>query len=198
LTVTGRQGFATSTPAVTFTVDATNAKVMKNNATSTVANIAVGDTVMIQGKVTGTNIVATMIRDGQMPVRTPGKINKSGQTENDGAKTPRTPIISGNGQPVVAGKVTAINGTSLSITNASNVSYTVDATNAKIVRRQNTIAITNIAVGDSVTVQGTVNGSSITASSVIDQTRPAGTASTTAPRGMFGGLGQFFSHLFGF
>ena len=57
----------------------------------------------------------------------------------------------------------------MTVTNKSNVTYTVDATNAKIVQGQNTIAVSNVAVGDSVVVQGTVNGNSITASSVIDQ-----------------------------
>ncbi len=79
LTVTGRSGFgarpmtngkATSValpaPApVTYTVDATNATVKKNNATSTLSAIVVGDTVTAQGTLTGTNLVATMIRDGR-------------------------------------------------------------------------------------------------------------------------------------
>ncbi len=31
LTVTGKQGFGTSSPSTTFTIDATDAKIMKNN-----------------------------------------------------------------------------------------------------------------------------------------------------------------------
>jgi len=53
-------------------------------------------------------------------------------------------------------------------------------------------------------VQGTVNGTSITASSVIDQgSAPASAASgeNNAPKprmGFLGSIGNFFSHLFGF
>ena len=60
---------ATTAPtpiAVTYTVDATNAKIMKNNVAGTIASIAVGDTIMAQGTLTGTNLVATTIRDGVM------------------------------------------------------------------------------------------------------------------------------------
>jgi cyanophycinase-like exopeptidase len=56
-----------------------------------------------------------------------------------------------------------------------------------------------------VVVQGTVNGASVTASTIIDQGQPAaaGTTGTTAKHsnflgGIFGGIGSFFSHLFGF
>ena len=38
--------------------------VTKNNTASSVASIAVGDTVMVQGTVSGTNVTATTIRDG--------------------------------------------------------------------------------------------------------------------------------------
>ncbi len=49
-----------------YTVDATNAKIYKGSVTSTVAvsDIAQGDTVMVQGTITGTNVAATVIRDG--------------------------------------------------------------------------------------------------------------------------------------
>ncbi len=48
----------------TYTVDATNAKVIKAGTSTAVSNIAVGDTVMIKGTINGTNITATSIRDG--------------------------------------------------------------------------------------------------------------------------------------
>ena len=81
-----------TTTATTYTVDASSATVTKNGAASTVSAIAVGDTVMVQGTVSGTNVTAKTIRDGV------------GQGQ---------PAIQGNGQPVVAGTVTAINGNSV-------------------------------------------------------------------------------------
>jgi hypothetical protein len=188
----------TATPVATiYTVDATNAKITKNNATGTIASITVGDTIMVQGTVSGTSVTATMIHDGIMG----GRIGGPGK---NGQPTTVLPQITGNGQPVIAGTISAISGSTLTVTNKSNITYTVDATNAKIVQGQNTITISNISVGDSVVIQGTVNGTSVTASSVIDQHVPSTTA-TSQPGakpnqnlGFFGRIGNFFSKLFGF
>lgn len=51
---------------VFFTIDATNATVIKNMSTSSVSNIAVGDTLLVEGTASGTSMVATLIRDGIM------------------------------------------------------------------------------------------------------------------------------------
>src|ERR1035437_7221371 len=58
ITINGRQGFGSTTPTVSYTVNATNATVRKNNATSTVSSIAVGDVIAVQGTITGTNVTA--------------------------------------------------------------------------------------------------------------------------------------------
>ena len=190
---TGPKGGA----ATTYTVDAGNAKVTKNGAASSVSSIVVGDAIMVQGTVNGTNVTATMIRDG---IGRMMQGDKSGKPEN----IPKNPIIQGNGQPVIGGSVSAINGNTLTVTNKSNIVYTVDATNAKIIKMGTSTTISNVAVGDSLVVQGTVNGTSITASSVIDQgsmPTPAAAGTANAPklhRGIFGAIGNFFSHLFGF
>jgi len=87
------------------------------------------------------------------------------------------------------------------ITNKSNVTYTVDVTNAKILEGQNTVTVSSLAVGDSLVIQGTVNGNSVTASTVLDQKISTTTTGTTTPpqhKGFFGAIGSFFSHLFGF
>ena len=100
------------------------------------------------------------------------------------------------------GTITSVSGSTVIITNKSNVTYTVDTSSAKIVKSGNTISTSNLSVGDAVIVQGTVNGTDITAASVMDQT-PAITSSSsgTTPashRGFFGSIGSFFAHLFGF
>ena len=199
ITVTGRHGLSTnaaSTSTTTYTVDATNATITKNGTTGSISSILVGDTIMAQGTLTGTNLIATTIRDGQMGKGLNGGSN--GTTGNQSSP------ITGNGQPVIAGAVTSISGSTLMITNKSNVSYTVDATNAKIVEGQSVISISSIIIGDNVIVQGTVNGNSVVASSVIDQkTSTAGTINggTNSPaqhQGFFGAIGSFFAHIFGF
>jgi hypothetical protein len=207
LTVTQsmRPNASTTTPTV-YTVDATNAKVMKNGTSSTVSAIASGDTVMVQGTVTGTNVVATTIRDGvggMMGGR--GIPGGKGMGFGRGASSSAALAaqIQGNGQPVVAGNVTGITGDTLTVTNASNVTYTIDVTNAKIVKGATTTTASNIAIGDGVVVQGTVNGTSITAASVIDQgIAPAAGSTSASPAahnlGFFGSIGNFFKHIFGF
>ena len=201
ITVSGRQGFASTSATVSYTVDASSAKVMKAGAASSVSAIAVGDTVSVQGAVTGTNIVAKAIRDGvQTPMmggRKPGTENgNNGQGQNGGM-----PAITGNGQPIVAGNVTSVSGNTVIISNSSNVQYTIDATSAKITKpgvASSTIA--NVSVGDSVVVQGLVNGNSVTASNILDggTKAPQGTNPAPENRGFFGGIRSFFGKMFGF
>lgn len=199
--LSGHQGFTTSstTPATTFTIDATNAKVTKNNATSTVPSIVAGDTISVVGTLSGTNVIATMIRDG---------IPNQGRGNMGIYNNQIPPQLQGNGQPVIAGTVSVINGTVLTVTNKSNVTYTVNVSNAKVTTN-NTVATTaSIKVGDMVFIQGTVNGTSVTASTLIDNGVPQATGSRRqgqgmyqqqrAPQGIFSKIGGFFSHLFGF
>lgn len=189
ITVVGKQGPSTNVVTTTYTVDATNAKIYKTGAAGTISSIVVGDTVMVQGTATGTNITATIIRDGYF-----------GGKALDGKNRPVSPIT-GNGQPVIAGKITAISGSTITITNQSNVTYTVDASNAKIAQGPNTITISGLSVGDAVVVQGTINGNAVVASSVIDQVHinNANVDENNGKHlGFFGGIGAFFSHLFGF
>ena len=168
--------------ANTFTVDATNAKLLRGNAEITLSDIAVGDNIVVQGTITGTNVVATVIRDG--------KVGNGNESDNNQAMLQ----IQGNGQPVIGGTISVINGSVITITNSS-VTYTVDATNAKIVQGKNTISLSNVKVGDSVIVQGTVNGTSIAASTIIDANAITG---QKVHVGFFASIGQWFKHLFGF
>ena len=68
ITVDGRQG--TTTASTTYSVDASNAKVIEGPATSTasISDISVGDRVVVQGTVTGTSIAATTIIDGKFMI----------------------------------------------------------------------------------------------------------------------------------
>jgi hypothetical protein len=193
LTIISQQGFnrAAHNTTATITVDATNAKLLRGNTTITLSSIAVDDNIVVQGILTGTNVVATIIRDG--------KVGNGNEGDNNQALLQ----IQGNGQPVVGGTVSTINGSTLTITNSSNVTYTVDTTNAKIVQGKNTISLSSMKIGDLVIVQGTVNGTTITASTIIDQANSANALVTNKEGkqngfGFFGSIGQFFRHLFGF
>ena len=186
---------------ITYTVDATNATVKKNAATSAVSSIAVGDMVMVQGTVSGTSVTATSIIDGM------GRGMGNG-TESDGGGANIANLPAGNGQPIIGGAVTAVSGNTITITNTARVTYTIDATSAKLSKAGATTAtISDIVVGDNVIAQGTVNGTTVTAANVIDQgAKPVAATSTSGANGtqpaqkhgFFGGIGSFFSHLFGF
>ena len=195
-----------------YTVDATGAKIYKGSATTTVSvsDITTGDTVMVQGTVSGTNVAATVIRDGVNGTMG-GQSGMSGKGFGHSASSTSStaPIIQGNGEPVVGGTVTIISGTTLTITNTSNVPYTIDAASSTVVVKGVSSTLANVAVGDNVIVQGTVNGNSVTASSIIDQGAKAANASSTNGQshgggfgasigGFFGSIGGFFQHLFGF
>jgi hypothetical protein len=183
LTVVSNTDSNGNTTTATFTVDTTNAKLLRGNAAITLSNIAVGDNVVVQGTTTGTNVVATIIRDG--------KVGNGNEKDNNQALLQ----IQGNGQPVVAGTVLAINGLAITVTNSSKVTYTVDATNAKIIQGANTIFLASVKIGDSVIVQGVVNGTAVAASTIIDTNATAG---IKAHVGFFGSIGQWFTHFFGF
>ncbi len=194
ITVSGNQGFASTTAVTSFTVDATNAAIKKNNVAGTISSIAIGDMIFAQGTVNGTNVVATTIIDGAI-----GGMMGNRDSENNGKGvgygmmgSTTLPVI-GNGQPVVAGTVSTISGSSLSVTTSGNIVYTIDATNAKVYEGQKTITLSAITVGDKVVIQGTVNNNSVTASVIIDQS----SVNQKAP-GMFSSIGQFFMRLFGF
>lgn len=201
----------TKATSTVYTVNAASATVYKDKATSTVSSIATGDTVMVQGTVTGTTVAATVIRDGigGGNAGKPEDVKKG--SGHSASSTPPISSIKGNGQPIIGGSVTVISGTTLTVTNASNVTYTIDASAATFVKDNTTSTISGLAVGDSVVVQGTVNGTSVTASSIIvdkgvnDKNKMASsTASSTEAGhgggfgGFFSAIGGFFSHLFGF
>ncbi len=204
LTVTSK-GFGPNATATTYTVDATNATVTKTNAASTVSVIAVGDMVAVQGTVSGTNVTATTIHDGMMRMMRGEHDGMFGKGAHSASSTPggtASQFPAGNGQPVIGGAVTAITGNSLTVTNKSNVTYTIDATSAKVSKASVTGAtVSSISVGDNVVIQGTINGTAVTASSVIDQGTAPSSTGTTPPAhrgGFMGAVGGFFSHLFGF
>lgn len=177
-TLLGRYG--TTTGTTTYSVNATNAIIVKNNATTTISALVVGDRADVVGAVTGTNIVATKVYVGMM----------KGWDDKKGTTTP----MQGNGMPVVAGKVTAVSGSTVTITNSSNVAYTIDAANAKVMIKNKTGTISDVQVGDTVMAQGTVNGTNVVATTLLDGSNKNGNGKP----GFFGGIGGFFKRLFGF
>lgn len=139
----------TSKNALAYSIDASSAKILKNrNTVITTADILVGDTIMAQGTVNGTTVLATTVFDGK-------------------------PIVGKKGQgnfPGVIGVVSTISGNTFSVTTKDGIVYTVDVSNAKIKKGSpsTTATITDIANGDTVMVRGTVTGTNVIAKSVLD------------------------------
>src|ERR1700734_2592540 len=116
------KGFGQNATATTYTVNATNATVTKSGAASSLSAIAVGDTLMVQGTVSGDSVTATKINDGV------------GMGAGGAGR-----------QPGIFGTVSAISGTTLTVTSkapvgpksssssATATTYTVNAANATVV-----------------------------------------------------------------
>lgn len=96
----------------------------------------------------------------------------------------------GHTAPTAFGKITAINGTSITIVGKSNTTYTVDAANAKILKGKNkAAALSDLAVNNMIVVEGTLNGTTITATSIrVGGPRgvEGGKPSIMAPKGVMG------------
>ncbi len=129
---------------------------------------------------------------------TPRMNSKSGDDKGRRLASSTIAVI-GNGRPIIAGTVSAIgtttSSTTVTVTTTSGLTYSVDATNAKILRGQTTVTFSTIGVGDKIVAQGIVNGTSVVASTIIDQNI---TTTGQAKGGFLSGIGQFFMRLFGF
>ena len=151
ITVTSKN--STDTTGATYTIDATNAKILKGkNTTIAITDIKIGDTIMAQGTVTGTSVAATVIHDG-VPMRGDGLGMKSGHG--------------------ISGTVSAVSGNTLTVAGSNDTVYTIDATNAKILKavsgaQPQSITVSSITVGDTVRVSGPTNGATITATYIYD------------------------------
>lgn len=79
---------------------------------------------------------------------------------------------------MTGGKVTAVNGSSVSIEGRDKTVFTVDATNAKVShgdpRNPTIIAVSDLKVGDMAMVRGPLNGAAITATEVHVMGLPPG------------------------
>ena len=140
-----------------YTVDADNAKVRGNGGINSTASIERGDNVFVQGVINGTNVVATLIVDakGQSVAEPQDDEKRSG----------------------IAGTVTAKSGSTLTVLGTNGTTYTVATADASVWKNRNeSTSIGSVSVGDTVVVQGTINGSRVAASKVYAVSIPESTA----------------------
>ncbi len=73
----------------------------------------------------------------------------------------------------VMGTVSAVSGDTITLTGKDGTTYTVNAGSASITKNM-TVGISDIKVGDTLMAQGTVNGTSVTATNIHDGVPPMG------------------------
>ncbi len=73
----------------------------------------------------------------------------------------------------VGGRVTAVSGNTVTVTGKDGKTYTIDATSAAITKDM-TVGVADIKVGDTLMADGTVNGTTVTATSIHDGKMPMG------------------------
>ncbi len=129
----------------TYTIDASNATFMKAGATATISDFAVGENVWAMGTVSDNTVVATNVSDGSRM----GKGFGFGHGREHG----------------VMGTVASVNGTTITVNGKDGQTYTVDAGNATV-HKMITTTVSDIAVGDTVGVQGTISGTSVSATDI--------------------------------
>ncbi len=213
LTVSGLNfGSGKVSTSTAYMVDATNATIHKGNATTTVAGIAIGDMVLVQGNVSGTNVAATVIIDGKIgpgmgdfmkdrkflnasgtPSSTPsGTKNGKNGDDDRGFRMMASGTLPGMG---IGGTVLTVGSTSLTIagrtgrpgmmmstSTASTTTFAVDASGAMIRKSDATTTLSGVSIGDFVMVQGNVSGTNVTAKLILDR----GTTTNPGPGMMRG------------
>lgn len=156
LTVTSnRQKDATGT---TYTVNAAGAQVYKSTSgaapvESTLSAVAVGDTVAVAGTVSGTEVTATKVISGVTRMNMGGKGRGLGQ---------------GMG---THGTISSISGTTITLTGVDGKTYTVDGSKATVARTA-TVTVSDLKVGDTIGVQGSVSGTTVTANHIMSGDMP--------------------------
>ncbi|MFZ2555984.1 MAG: DUF5666 domain-containing protein [Minisyncoccia bacterium] len=131
----------------TYTIDASGATFMKEGASSDISAVTIGNHVMAEGTLSGTTLTATKVMTGM----------KGGHGGPGGH---------GRGHGVM-GEVTAVDGSNITVTGKDGQSYTVNAGSATV-QKMVAGALSDIAVGDRIGVQGTVSGTSVTATTIMD------------------------------
>ena len=75
-------------------------------------------------------------------------------------------------KPAVMGTVASVSGSSLTVTDKGGITFTVDASAAKVTKgfgkNATTLTVADIKTGDTVRVMGTVSGTAVTATSISD------------------------------
>jgi hypothetical protein len=196
----GTRGTITGVDGSTITVDATDAnggsstvEVTTDSDTrvteavaGTVSDIAVGDTVMVEGSTSGTSIAATAIRDvgdqaigagamgaqppddGSAPTGAPGggEMPNGGQAPSGDQSGQVPPNGRPGGGQGTFGTVTAVDGSTITIEMQDGTTMTVSTASDTTVTVTREISVADLVTGDTISVTGTTSGSTVAATSI--------------------------------
>jgi hypothetical protein len=187
LTVSSMTPWNKDSKTTVYTVNAANAEIDKEGVDNeTISDIKVGDMVVVEGTVTGNSVAATEIHIGWFKAKW--------EDAKDSFVT--------SGDPVIGGTVTVVSDSTITIKNKDDVTYTVNAKDAKIVRKGfDASVLSDIKVGDNILVQGVVNNTTVTAKLIIDTSFKFDMNGNTSGdngkhRGFFSRVGLFFKGWF--
>lgn len=149
----------------TYTIDASAASFKKAAEGAaptavTISEIAVGDEIGAMGTISGTNVKATEVMEGSFGRGMGGHGGHGGRG------------------PGVMGTVSAVNGSTITLSGHNGETYTVNAGSATV-QKMTTGSLSDVRVGDSIGVRGTVSGTTVTATNIMDDL-PAPAAAPTA------------------
>jgi hypothetical protein len=146
ITLTGKDGN-------TYAVDVSGASFRKftegNAVSENLADIVSGDEISVHGTVSGTSVKATEVIEG-LPFG-PGLGRGFGGHMRNG----------------VMGKVTDVSGSNITVRGIDGKTYTVSAGQASV-RRMVSGTLSDVTVGDTISVMGSVDGQSVTAKTIMD------------------------------
>jgi hypothetical protein len=161
----------------TYTVKTDHATIIKNTDTVSLATIHEGDTILVTGSVNDATISANKIYVWDNAVV--GNV---------------FPGVKNNGQPIIYGTITAINDDTVTVTSKDKEAYRVDTSDAQITFPKKTSTThSSLSVGDTVLIQGSIDGSHVRATAIIDQ--PVNTA-IQAHANLFAKIGSFLRGFF--
>jgi hypothetical protein len=168
-----RTDFSGATSTMTVTTDA-DTKVTET-VSGAVSDIAVGDNIIVVGPSNAGAVTATNIVDnGDQALAFQGRAD--GQApDGSGGTPPSLPNGAQGGQrffgprgsgDLTAGTVTDVNGSTITVKTVAGDTVTVTTTADTTVTVTKTIKVSDLAVGDTVRVEGTTTGSTVAADAI--------------------------------
>lgn len=140
-----------------------SANIQRMKATNTVPKSLVALAALVA---IGAGAGAAGLASAQTPNDTPD--TTQGPEKGERHMGMRGPHGEGRG---IHGTVSAVSGNTVTVTKSDGTTYTVDASSAKVSKIVD-LSVSDIKVGDTIGVQGTVSGTSVTAVHIMDGIPP--------------------------